>query len=106
MLTAASLKYVKTKWLVCGFELLEGGLELFLRVLTDFGKEQHHEDVGFSDGLVVLVLQPSLRDSVEKVFPHDELEKDALADPILVLAIDEDLELLPVLFQFRGGGEK
>ena len=76
----------------------EGVLKLLLRVLANFGMEQHHEDIAFSNGLVVLVLQPSIRNGVEKVFPHDEFDKDALRKPILVLAIDEDFKFLPVLF--------
>ena len=54
----------------------------------------------------VLVLQTSLRNGVEKVFPDNQLEKHALIDPLLVFAVDQDLELLPLLFQLEGGSQK
>ncbi|MBK8580099.1 MAG: hypothetical protein IPN78_18415 [Candidatus Accumulibacter sp.] len=55
---------------------------------------------------LVLVLQPRRRNGVEKIRPEHEFEKDALLDPVLVLAIDEDLELVAVLLEFRGRGEE
>jgi hypothetical protein len=92
--------------LVGGLELLEGVFELFLGVLADFGPEQHHEDVALCNGLVVLVLQARLRHGVEEVLPDHGFQEHAFADPFLVLATDEDFELVPVLFQFGGGGEE
>jgi hypothetical protein len=47
-------------------------------------------------------LQPGLGYRIEKIFPDDEIKKNALVDPILVFAIDENLELLPIFFQFGG----
>src|SRR5262249_37383991 len=81
-------------------------LELFLGVLTDLRAEEHDEDIALANCLVVLVLQASLRHRVEEVIPHNEFEEAAQRNPILVLATDKDLKLLPILFQFRGRSQK
>lgn len=96
----------KDKRLVGGLELPEGRLELFFGVFPDLGAKQHYEQVTVPNGLVVLVLQPGLGNRVEKIFPEVEVKKNTLISPILVLAIDEDLKLFPILFQFQGGGQK
>ncbi|EXI72130.1 MAG: hypothetical protein AW07_03275 [Candidatus Accumulibacter sp. SK-11] len=78
-------------------ELTNRGLELFLGVTADLGEEEHDEDVAGANRSVVLVLQASRRECVEEVLPEDQFEEDALADPGLVLAVDEKLELTPVV---------
>ena len=100
------LKIGKDERLAGSLELTERGLELLLGELPHFGEEQHDKEVALPNGLVVLVLQPGLGDGVEKILPHDELEENAFIDPVLVLAIDEDLEFLAVVAQLGGGSEK
>jgi hypothetical protein len=87
-------------------ELADRGFELFLGVAADLGEEEHHEDVAGADRAVVLVLQARRRERVEEILPEDQFEKDALADPGLVLAVDEYLELTAIVFEFFGGGEE
>lgn len=89
-----------------GLELAESSLELLGGVLSDLGEEQQDEQIALANGPVVLVLQAGLRHHVEKIFPHDEFEKDTFGIPLLTLIIDETLEFLPVFLQFRGGREE
>ena len=92
--------------LVGGLELANGGLEFLFGKAAHLGVEQHHEDVAAANLLVVFVLQARVRQRVEKVFPHDEVEINALIDPLLVLATDQDFEVLAVFLQFGGGGQE
>lgn len=92
--------------LVGRLELADRSLELLCRIAADLGPEQQHEEVAVADLAVVFILQPCLRHDVQKVLPDDKLDEDALADPRLVLAVDEDLERLPVRDQLRRRGEE
>lgn len=61
------------EWLAGALEMAVCDFELFFGELPGLGEEQANEDVAVANGLVVFVLQASIRHGVEEVLPSNDL---------------------------------